>query len=780
MSRLVRPLSIAAAVLVLGAIAWLLLPDRGTGSSIDGALAGRRPSVLLLSIDTLRADRIGAYGSDVRTPNLDRLAREGVLFGNASTTVPFTLPAHSSMMTGTYPPWHGVRENVGYALGQDPPTMAERLAASGYETAGFVSAFVLDSRWGIARGFEHYHDEFDLGEMESANLGSVQRPGAETIANTLAWLDARPADADPFFAWVHLFEPHDPYEPPEPYRSQYPGRPYDGEVAFADALVGDLIAALQERGLDESTVIIVTGDHGEGLGDHGETYHGFFIYDSTMRVPLIVKAPGGAAGRVVDEAVSHVDLFPTVAALTGIVTPEGVQGRNLRPWLEGGEPPGADTEHAIYSESYYPLLHYGWAPLRALRTARYKFIDAPRQELYDLPADPVEVDNVAGTRAATTFEFAQRLDELTASIDFEGERQDATAELDDTTLRQLRALGYVAGRGGVDLDTEDDEDRADPKDKVDLHRFIMAAQSEMGHGELDAAESRLRQVLDRDPDIIDANQMLAGVLVERGDPEGAIAYFQRALARDPEHEASLFGLAGAYRILGLREEALVGYRRLLTLNPADSKSVIAAADLLVESGRADEALAIIRAAFETGGEVAPILHNQLGELLVIVGRPREAEAEFRRAIERNEILSQPRFNLAVLAEQRGELLRARDLYEEAIERAPLHFQAQFNLARLMGQLGDRGRERELYADAIASNPEFARGYFFLAKTIMDSGGDLAEAEQLARDGLQREGDPRFAPFGWYVLADILNRTGRPAEAREAARRGQEAERAIPR
>lgn len=771
---------VAATLVVLGlvaAIGWWLVAVGGAGSSIERALGGRKPNVLLVSIDTLRADRIGSYGSDVRTPHLDRLAAEGVRFDNVATTVPFTLPAHSSMMTGTYPPFHGVRENVGYALGADPPTMAETLAAAGYDTAGFVSAFVLDSRWGIARGFDHYHDEFDLSEMESANLGSVQRPGEETIGHAIDWLDSRPAGTDaPFFAWVHLFEPHDPYEPPEPYRSEYPGRPYDGEVAYTDSLLGDLLRALRQRGLDDSTVVVVTADHGEGLGDHGETYHGYFVYDSTVRVPLLVRAPGGAAGRVVVEATSHVDLFPTVADLAGVETPGRVQGRSLRPWIEdGGEEPAPEEERAVYSESYYPLLHYGWAPLRALRNARYKYIHAPREELYDLPEDPTEQHDVADQRAATLVELADRLEQLTATIDFDGERQSATAELDDTTLRQLRALGYVAGRGGVDVDDADDEERADPKDKIEVHRSIMAAQTEIGTGALEAAETRLRGVLAADPAIIDANQMLGNVLVETGRAEEALSWFQAALARDPEHEASLFGLAGAYRDLGRREEALVGFRRLLTLDPADSKSVIAAADLLVESERPDEAMQVLREAFAADREVAPVLYNQLGELLALQGRNREAEAEFLRALEGNAELAQPRFNLAVLAEQRGDLAAARRLYSEAIEQAPLHYQAQFNLARLEGLAGNRERERALYAAAIESNADFARGYFFLAKAIMDAGGNLREAEQLAREGLSRDPDTRIEPFGWYVLADLLNRQGRSDEAREAARRGREAE-----
>ena len=256
-----------------------------------GDLSPEAWNVVLVTIDTLRADRLGCYGyADIETPHLDRLATEGVLFESALTTVPFTLPAHSSIMTGVYPPVHGVRENVGYALDERLPTLAEDLSAAGRRTGGFVSAFVLDGRWGIDRGFDRYYDEFKVQDMGMLNIGAVQREGTETIEEAEVWLDE--TFGSPFFLWLHLFEPHDPYEAPEPYASRYPQRPYDAEVAYTDSLVGRLREMLEGRDLLERTLLIVTGDHGEGLGDHGEYFHGYFVYDSTARVPLFVLGPG--------------------------------------------------------------------------------------------------------------------------------------------------------------------------------------------------------------------------------------------------------------------------------------------------------------------------------------------------------------------------------------------------------------------------------------------------------------------------------------------------------
>ena len=303
-----------------------------------GDLSPEGWSVVLITIDTLRADRLGCYGyADIETPHLDRLAGEGILFENAVTTVPFTLPAHSSIMTGAYPPVHGVRENVGYALDERLPTLAEDMSAAGRRTGGFISAFVLDGRWGIDRGFERYYDEFKVQDMGTLNIASVQREGTETMEQAETWLDD--VAGSPFFLWLHLFEPHDPYEAPEPFASRYPKRPYDAEVAYTDSLVGRLREMLEGRNLLDRTLLVVTGDHGEGLGDHGEYFHGFFVYDSTVRVPLIVRLPEGRlGGRRVDAAVSHVDLRPTILDALGLSSPpvdSRQGGRSLVPLLLG-------------------------------------------------------------------------------------------------------------------------------------------------------------------------------------------------------------------------------------------------------------------------------------------------------------------------------------------------------------------------------------------------------------------------------------------------------------
>ena len=782
---------LAPAALVLGLVSCAPEPGDAPPSAVRAdvgrLLAGAstaRPPVILITIDTLRADRLSSYGSEgVATPHMDRLAAEGIRFANASSTVPFTLPAHSSIMTGLYPPSHGVRENVGYVLGADRATLSERFRAAGYRTGGFVSAFVLDARWGIGRGFDTYVDDFDLDSMAGANLGSVQRPGPETIAHALEWLDETASSDDrvdddagdasgqpPFFLWLHLFDPHDPYEPPEPFRSEYEGRPYDGEVAYTDSLIGDFRSALEQLGLFDEAVVVLTADHGEGLGDHGESYHGFFVYDSTVHVPLIVRLPGGAeGGRVVTDAVSHVDIAPTLAELLDLSGTGAEQGRSLLPSMQGLVE--AEPGRGVYAESFYALDHYGWAPLRSLRTADYKYIETPDPELYALLEDPAELTNLLLERRDVARELRSAALELAAELDSAAPEATPEPDLDEEALAQLRALGYLAGRGAAARDPADGQ-RADAKTKAHLHRAIMRAQSAFGSGDDEAAADELRAALAEDGGLLDAHQLLGTITLLGGDPEPATSHFRRALALDPEHRQSLLGLANAYQELGRVDEAIVGYRRLLEVAGQDSKATMALARIHVERGELSLAEEVLAAAAE-GRDPPPIVTNKLGEVNALLGRRGEAEARFRQALAANPELGEAHYNLAVLLDEAGKPFEAVATYQRAAELRPRDHRPRFNLGRLHGRLGRPHDEIEAYRDAVDAAPDFARGYFHLAKALMDTGSDLAEAEAVARRGLDLEPAGEDGALGYFVLADILNRLGRPVEERQALARGRE-------
>ncbi|MGH9856506.1 MAG: sulfatase, partial [Acidobacteriota bacterium] len=324
-------------------------------------------NVLLITLDTTRRDHLPMYGyRGVKTPNLDHLAASSYVFEDAVSHAPLTLPAHTSILTGMLPPAHGVRDNTGFFVDSELLTLPEILKSEGYNTAAFVSAFVLDSRWQLNQGFDVYHDYFSLEEFNQLTSQDAQRSAEETGLEAIQWL--RDQKERPFFSWVHFYDPHDPYDPPEPYKTDYSSRPYDGEIAYMDASIGKLLDAVSSSALKDRTIIIVTADHGEGLGQHQEDTHAIFVYGTTQRVPLLIHVPGARANRVSD-LVRHVDLSPTILDLLGIETNHQMQGSSLIPMMNGSR----DAKRSAYMESIYADLHFGWSPVRSLVTSRFKY-----------------------------------------------------------------------------------------------------------------------------------------------------------------------------------------------------------------------------------------------------------------------------------------------------------------------------------------------------------------------------------------------------------------------
>jgi arylsulfatase A-like enzyme len=377
--------SVAALAALAGVVvAVSVLRSRGQARAL-GSLHGA--NVLLITLDTTRADRIGCYGhASAETPVLDGLARDGLLFERCVTPTAFTLPSHSSIMTGHYPAFHGVRLNGGVALADVQTTLAERLSGQGYRCGAFVGAFVLDGRWGLDQGFERYDDDFGFKPGQKLDLAGVQRPADRVVDATVKWLEE--GDEKPFFAWVHMYDPHTPYEPPEPYASHFAGAPsrrYDGEIAFADSQVGRLLEWLRSHKLEKRTIVIVVGDHGEGLGDHGESEHGYFVYDYAVHVPLLMSLPlDGFRGIRVPAQVRRSTSFPR----SSLVAPDAAveaHGESLLPLI--ADPAHTGSTYA-YSESVATERQYGWSALYSLSTSEYKFVEAPRSELYDLRNDP--------------------------------------------------------------------------------------------------------------------------------------------------------------------------------------------------------------------------------------------------------------------------------------------------------------------------------------------------------------------------------------------------------
>jgi choline-sulfatase len=772
---------VAAAVFAAGAAAaWRQLPRSVT--SVNGVALGHLPSgvrpsdlnLLLVTLDTTRADRIHAYGFDgIATPNLDRLAREGVLFEQAVAPAPLTLPAHSSIFTGKFPPAHGVRDNGGFFLDDRETTLAERLQASGFTTGGFVGAYVLDHKWGVAQGFQTYFDDFDLTKYQSLSLGSVDRPGNEVADHALAWLGK--AAGSRFFGWVHFYDAHSPYEPPEPFLSQYRGHPYIGEIAFVDSQVGRLLAFLDEHDLAKKTVVVVMGDHGESLGEHGESTHGFFVYQATMHVPLLIRAPyDRMAGRRVADTVRSIDVLPTSLELLGIRPRDPLEGTSVVPLMTGAK---RELGLSAYSEAVYPRYHFGWSDLRALTAGRYKYIAAPRPELYDLQADPRESKNIYPERQALGDRMQQELTALERRMSAGAAEAKPAVEVDPDARQRLAALGYVGTF--VAPASADRSGLADPKDKIELFNLMTQARETARHDQSsDAGLQALQRVIDQDPKVIDAWFMIGNEYYRRHEYAAAIARYQRALALKPDYDLVVINMANAYRAMGRDDEAMVGYRRFMELDPKNAQIRYEAAQILIDNGHLDDAAAELDKALQLEPKLAAA-RNALGVVALKHGDLAGAERDIREAIAAKPDVRLAHYNLALLAEQHGDFQRAVAEYKKEIELHGNSYKAAFNLGRLYEQLGDRTGQIEAYKQAIAMNSGFAEGHLYLAKLYLDM-GQLDEAARLATKGLELAPASEYAPLGHYVLADVYSRQGKRAAAEAEAARGRALEARAPR
>jgi len=688
-------------------------------AALLGAACSRPPEtrpgpahLVLVTIDTLRADRLGCYGSrTVATPHLDVIARGGALAEDATVHVPLTRPSHVSIFTGLYPAEHGVRDNVSPSLAPSVPVLAEVLQKAGFSTAAFVSSIVVSRQSGLFRGFDTYSDRFEVEADDARFLDQIQRRGDAPTAEAIAWLEAHRAGR--LFVWLHLYDPHDPYEPPEPYASRYAGRPYDGEVAWADELVGRLDATLERLGLGKNTLLVVTSDHGESLGEHGEEVHGYFVYEATLRVPLLARGPGVPAGTRLHETFRSVDVLPTLLDLLRVTPPAGahLSGRSLAGPLRGGpEPPSEPT----YAESLTPLLHYGWSDLRSLREGRWKYIQAPRPELFDVRNDPGEERNLLAAEPARAealrVALARRL---------EGERSAPTpaagaAGVPPELLEKLGALGYV-GAGGPAPGARG----ADPKDKLDefkaTSRLVREALVHLREGDPAGSAARLQQVLARGIEGFEVHYYLGRALFDLKRFPDAERHFSEAIRRLPAYGPAYRALAdcreaagdtnGALRALEegearcprdarLREaagrllrrrgrpaQARRAYEDALALAPRDARVRVELGELLRDGGELERAIELTREAVALDPEPAAYW-NALGMLLGGAGRMAEAESAFREAVKRDDADAQYVYNLGLALLRQGRGAQARPCFETAVRLQPSFPAARQRLAEL--------------------------------------------------------------------------------------------------
>jgi arylsulfatase A-like enzyme/Tfp pilus assembly protein PilF len=632
--------------------------------------------LVLVSIDTLRADRVGVYSGGNLTPAIDRIARDGAYAADATSHVPLTRPSHATMFTGLWPWQVGLRDNLSAGTLPSSPLLSEILKNAGFRTAAFVSSIVLGSRGGFARGFDRYDDSFPPGGQD-AMIDTLQKPGADIVRQAIAWLEEQ-RGADRIFLFVHLYEPHDPYEPPEPYASQYRDRPYDGEVAYTDALVDRLDQALVRLDLARDTLLVVTSDHGEGLGEHDETLHGFFVYQTTLAVPLLFRGPGIAPNRRIDETVGLVDLLPTVLDLVGVAIPPELKpaGASLASALGGGPPP---PPRAQYAESLVPLLHFGWSDLRVLRDGRWKYILAPRPELYDLATDPHEQRNLAPaqqTRTAALHGGLAKFLEQERGSSAGSARQSVPLDL----LERLGALGYVGGSPSTTPTPG-----ADPKDKIaDFRR----ANTLMREGILALNRNDFRSAVRSFDDLIaggiesfEAHLYLARALMRSAQPARAAGHFEQAARRAPLLEEAWVGWVEARRMTAGPSAAIAVAREGLTKNPRSSQLMMREGEMLRDLGDVDAGLARLHEAVQIDpGNAAA--WNALGMTLGGKNRLDEAERAFRTAIARDATDHRYFFNLGLALSRQGRAAEGRQYFEKALELQPGFTPAREELRKL--------------------------------------------------------------------------------------------------
>ena len=660
--------------------------------------AETRPvNVILVTIDTLRADHVGCYGNrSVPTPTMDRLATEGIVFRQAIAQVPLTLPSHVAILTGTYPIWNGVEDLTTEGLGPGVPTLAEVFKKHGYSTAALVSAFVLNSMWGLKRGFDAYDDAINPLDEVSTEHHSLERKASETVDHTLRWLQGH--SSQPFFLWLHLYDPHAPYDPPEPFKSRFHNRPYDGEIAYTDQQLGRFVSFLESQNLYASSLILLVSDHGEGLGEHGEEQHGLFIYNSTVHVPLILKPPADfkAAQRSISEVVNTVDIAPTLVQYCRFPSADSAsfQGRSLLS-LTRSKSPGTPREG--YSESLYPRTSFGWHSLHGTETEQYHYIQAPREELYDLLLDPTETHNIAGQKPSVAAALRENMHALAARYARPARQSGTTLTVDLERLRELRSLGYVGGSSAKPLGG-DAPNAADPKDRVKFYNQVIRATELAEDGRFRESDAALKQAAAEDPnaylppflmgenalaqhqyhEALDHYQRalelnprydLAAIgmgqaAVASGDAAGAVKAFQRALELNPRNYLVKLALAKAYEKLNRFPDAVNLEKEVLASHPEDGKANSDYGVTLVRMRQYQDGLAALQKAVQQGYGTA-VTYNFLGTAQLAAGNTEEAVRAYEGAIHLDVKYSAPYGNLALLYIRAGQEDKARQYYREA-------------------------------------------------------------------------------------------------------------------
>jgi arylsulfatase A-like enzyme/Tfp pilus assembly protein PilF len=677
---------------------------------VSFAVAGTTPArrqtvpkanVLLITIDTLRADHLGCYGAkEVHTPTIDALARDSILYAHAISQVPLTWPSHAVILTGTYPFQNGVRDFTGQPLGPQFRSVAQAFKDHGYSTGAVVSAFVLDRSWGLARGFDFYDDAFSAEAFQKKDVGLVDRRAEESVRRAITWLGKN--RQRPFFFWLHLYDPHSPYDPPEPFKTEYRDHPYDGEIAYTDHELGRLIEWLKQNRLYESTEIVLLSDHGESLGEHGEKEHGFFVYNATVHIPLIVKLSAVSKSKPtqISTPVETTAVAPTLLRSAGIA--DAIEKQFQSKALPEQQ---TDAIAGAYSETLYPYTSFGWSPLYALETDRYHYIDAPTPELYDLRADPSEINNLAATQSATVDAIRGKLLGVEQKKTETAVKAPPNSGLSSEAVQKLSSLGYVGYRA-PNSNAPPPSGLPDPKSKLNEFNAILSASDAFRAGDIETGKQTLAHLAEEDPKMYIIPFMLGEASARTSSWDEATVQFRKSLELNPEFEEAMTGLARALFYRGNYSEARTWAQNALKHNPQNYRAWY---ELGTIDSKTDQQAAI--ADFNTGiaiqGNFAP-LHRDVGILQLHQHKYREAAEHLSQAMDLGLETPELRNYLGICNSQNGQLRTAVTNYKRAIALDPNLAEAHLNLAYAYQQMNNLAGARPEYEDACRLDGKFCK------------------------------------------------------------------------
>jgi arylsulfatase A-like enzyme/Tfp pilus assembly protein PilF len=660
---------------------------------------GIKTPVILITIDTLRSDRLACYGyAKGKTSNMDSLAADGVLFENAYAQTPITLPSHATILTGTYPMYHKVQDVVG-RLRDGVPTLAEVLKQDGYATGAFVGSTVLSARWRLNRGFDLYDDRFAVQEgLRQVDFDRLERRAEDVIAPTLGWLESNVRQ--PFFLWVHLFDPHDPYTPPPPFSEEFRERPYDGEIAYVDASLARLFEKLKVLGLYDRSLVVLMSDHGESLGEHQEMHHGYFVYDATLKVPLILKFPGSRyrATRLTNK-VRCVDVAPTILQQLGIPSPPSFQGESLLAMVAGKR---AGVDLPVYSETYYPKIHFNWSPLFSYQPGDDKYIEAPRSELYDTRTDKQELNNVAQSNQALAGKLRSDLLAFRRRYTASGPGSDTSQQLDPETVSRLKSLGYVAFTASS-ARSEADSSLPDPKDKIRVYNQLNRGIALSRRGMSDKAVEVFSQVIEAEPNMPIGHFLLGTEYFDKRWYLKAIEEFKETLKYNPDSNVAMFSLARAYLESGQTENAEAGLKYLLEREPEHFGALHYIALAYARRARYQEAAEQELKALRIRPDYVEG-YNNLGSFYLNLGQPDKAIEAYQKAVSLNPDAVMVRLNLALAYIRKGSYDDAILVAREVIQKDPQRSLAHFYLGQALMAKGMKPEAREAFQKAKELDP----------------------------------------------------------------------------